>query len=452
MKNKFPGFYPPKPEVCAANFKECIFTFDTNVLLNLYRYTPDSRDNLLKVLEAVKDRVWLPNQVAYEYHDNRIGVIIGQRDMYEELKDAVDSAINELDKQRRSRSHHVTTIIEPIRRAMEEVKADLDKKKADHPDLFKNDPILDALTVLFDGKVGDAYDPDIQKKRVLEAKQRFEAKIPPGFLDNSGRKKKEGDKKYGDAIIWFQLLEYAKKEDKPLILIIDEAGDDWWSKDGGRTIGPRPELLQEMHKEANGKWFFMYSTERFLEYSKDLLELEVKPGVIKEAKEIKKEDEKRAATERAFWASEAMRAELERQQQMSKAMRAQMERPFLASEAMRTMERPFLASEAMRAMERPFLASEAMRATERAFLASEAMRTQIERQQQISEAMRAQIERQQRMSEAMRAMERPFFGSEVMRAEIERQQQISEAMRAEERQQNLMEHEAEVKKEKPPEP
>jgi PIN like domain len=48
MRSKFPGFYRPKPEICAQKFKECVFSFDTNVLLNLYRYTPESRDNLIK--------------------------------------------------------------------------------------------------------------------------------------------------------------------------------------------------------------------------------------------------------------------------------------------------------------------------------------------------------------------------------------------------------------------
>jgi hypothetical protein len=96
MRSKFPGYYRPKPEDCALRFKEAIFAFDTNGLLNLYRYTPESRDNLLKVLNAIKYRVWMPHQVAYEYHDNRVGVIITQREMYSALKDGVDEAIKAL--------------------------------------------------------------------------------------------------------------------------------------------------------------------------------------------------------------------------------------------------------------------------------------------------------------------------------------------------------------------
>ena len=297
MKRMFPGFYRPTLKEFTEKFKECVFSFDTSSLLNLYRYTPESRDNLLKILGAVKDRMWLPHQVGYEYHDNRIEVIIGQQGIYEELKKGVDKAINSLDQHRRSASFQATSLIEPIRKALDEVKADLDKKKVDHPDLLNRDPILDALTELFDGKVGNPYDPEELKKKLTVAKQRFEAKLPPGYLDSTGRKKKEGDKKYGDVVLWFQLLDFATTTDKPMILVTGEAGEDWWQKADGRTVGPRPELLQEMHKEATGKWFYLYSTEKFLEYSKDLLQLEVKPEVIKETQDIKTEDEERARSE-----------------------------------------------------------------------------------------------------------------------------------------------------------
>jgi DNA-binding transcriptional ArsR family regulator len=93
-----------------------------------------------------------------------------------------------------------------------------------------------------------------------------------------------------DVLVWFQLLDFAKTQDKPIIFITDEMGEDWCLKDDRKTLGPRPELLQEMHKEA-GRWFYMYATERFLQYSKDLLELEIKPNVIKEAQKIKAENE-----------------------------------------------------------------------------------------------------------------------------------------------------------------
>jgi hypothetical protein len=53
--------------------------------------------------------------------------------------------------------------------------------------------------------------PDLILKVIYkEAEQRFKESIPPGYKDN---KKPEPDK-YGDIVLWFQLIDYAKSEKK----------------------------------------------------------------------------------------------------------------------------------------------------------------------------------------------------------------------------------------------
>jgi hypothetical protein len=250
MRKAFPGYYRPTAEECAAKFKECVFSFDANALLNLYRFTSASRDNLVSILAGVKDRVWLSHQAALEYHRNRVTVITDWK-IYDELNESLEKQIKALNNQSKTASFLVHSIIEPIRKAHEVAKAALEMKKAEHPDFLKTDPILDSLTRLFDGKVGKPYDGDEEKKKLSEAKRRFDDQIPPGYLNG----KKDSNKKYGDIILWFQLLDFAKSDSRPLVFITDDAKDDWWLRTGGRTLGPRPELLQEMHCEANGKWF-----------------------------------------------------------------------------------------------------------------------------------------------------------------------------------------------------
>src|SRR4051794_14371049 len=108
MKSKFPGYYRPTDAELAKMFKDCVFSFDANVLLNLYRFKPESRDSLVEVLRKLKERIWLTHQAAFEYHDNRVGVIMGQRNMYEKLKSSLDDAIKKLEHERRSPSFHAT--------------------------------------------------------------------------------------------------------------------------------------------------------------------------------------------------------------------------------------------------------------------------------------------------------------------------------------------------------
>lgn len=45
MRNKFFGYYKPTKEELAAMWNECIFVFDTSTLLNIYRYTPETRED-----------------------------------------------------------------------------------------------------------------------------------------------------------------------------------------------------------------------------------------------------------------------------------------------------------------------------------------------------------------------------------------------------------------------
>ena len=45
-------------------WESATFVFDTNVLLNLYRYTSKTRDSLFQAIAELKDRIWMPHHVA----------------------------------------------------------------------------------------------------------------------------------------------------------------------------------------------------------------------------------------------------------------------------------------------------------------------------------------------------------------------------------------------------
>lgn len=64
-------------------WRECTFVLDANILLNLYRYRPEERDQFLAILSKLKERIWLPHQAAREYQRNRLKVIQDQHAAYE---------------------------------------------------------------------------------------------------------------------------------------------------------------------------------------------------------------------------------------------------------------------------------------------------------------------------------------------------------------------------------
>lgn len=125
------------------------------------------------------------------------------------------------------------------------------------------------------------------KELYKEGEKRYELKIPPGYED----KTKEGTRKYGDLILWFQTVDKSKTDKKPIIFVTDEnKGDWWWLDPKGQIIGPRAELIEEMLSKTNNK-FYMYRVDPFMEYAKKYLSEEIKQEAIDEVKGIRKHDE-----------------------------------------------------------------------------------------------------------------------------------------------------------------
>lgn len=289
MRNLFPGYYQPTVQEFNSLWEEGIFSFDTNVLLHIYRYTPKTRDRFFDIFDKLKERVWIPHQVAFEYQKERFSVISRQSRAYDEIQKTLDKSLQnlkgELGEYKRHSLIEIEQIIEIFERAIKKVKKNLSKAKQKHPNLINFDELRDKITEMLNNKVGEPYSKDKLKVIYKEAEQRFKESIPPGYKDN---KKPEPDK-YGDIVLWFQLIDYAKSEKKPLIFITDDMKEDWWLEHEGKIISPRPELIQEMSFEA-GVQFYMYSTDRFMNYAESFLKLTDQQEAIEEAREIRIQD------------------------------------------------------------------------------------------------------------------------------------------------------------------
>src|SRR5687768_8031296 len=103
MRDLFRGYYRPKDKEFKKLWEECIFTLDANVLLHVYRFTPDTRQRFLSVLRRLRDRIWLPHQAAHEFHKNRLEVITHQDEVYKELTKLLDKHLSEITSYLRQR-------------------------------------------------------------------------------------------------------------------------------------------------------------------------------------------------------------------------------------------------------------------------------------------------------------------------------------------------------------
>ena len=93
MRDTFPGRYRPTQDDFERLWREGVFVFDTNLLLNLYRcYNSPYRTELLSVLRSVKDRLWMPHQVAHEFLKDRLEVIDNVRATYSGVREQLSEA------------------------------------------------------------------------------------------------------------------------------------------------------------------------------------------------------------------------------------------------------------------------------------------------------------------------------------------------------------------------
>ena len=187
---------------------------------------------------------------------------------------------------------------------MKEVKkgffAELEQLEEQSISLSSEDQILDRLDILFSNQVGEPFANQEEIDKLFKlGEERFKKLFPPGFKDADKDDKKPDDftfgglaykRKFGDFIIWQQMIEHAKSNNlKDIIFITDDGKADWWWKiesNGKKTIGARPELIDEICREANVERFSVYSTEKFLQYANELLNAEIAEAAIEEVREI----------------------------------------------------------------------------------------------------------------------------------------------------------------------
>lgn len=266
MRKEFPEYFTPTEQEFNTLWNESYFVFDTNVLLNVYRFSAPTRESFLTVLSSVKDRIWAPHRVAEEFLRNRAEVIIKQNSIYDEISDKTSKHIEKAKTDAKECIRHPlldkTEIDNILDLAQTKLTELIESKKSQHPNLLESDPYVTQLVSLFENRIGPAYaatDGDDKKKAALD---RITKRIPPGYMDSS----KEEDKQIGDVLVWLQILDFAADKKKPVILVTDDRKEDWWYQVNGKTLGPRPELVKEF-RSISGKSFYMYNSERFLEYS-----------------------------------------------------------------------------------------------------------------------------------------------------------------------------------------
>ena len=285
----FPWFYKKTEQELKELFDKAVFVFDTNVLLNLYRYSNSTKNDFLKVINGLSERCFMPNRVALEFFNGRLGVIHSQLELYEKAVGKIRELKRDIDH---SKQHPFVgeDLHKRSNDLFEELIEELKAGKAKHASRINVDDILDDVSDVFDGKVGPSKSEDELKKIATEAESRFKNKIPPGYEDAVKAKDctalHDKLRAYGDYIIWDEIIKHAKSADVDIIFVTDDVKEDWWYKNNKDLIGPRTELLEEFLIRT-GKKFHMYTSDQFFGFATDYLKLNVSEESIHEVEELK---------------------------------------------------------------------------------------------------------------------------------------------------------------------
>lgn len=282
IKDRFFQFYPLDKNQIENLWKDSILIFDTNVLFNLYRYSPETSSEFLKTISKLKDRIWLPYQVAFEFHKRRFLIIEEQINVYKEFLKKIENIYSDLENKNRN-----PFLSENVSKELTEVKSKIDKELAlkikEYENRFGKDNILEKIIEIFSNNCGEEIPVEKLNSIYKDGDSRYKDDVPPGF----GDKKKPVPDRYGDLIIWYQILEKAAASKKPIIFITDDGKDDWWLIHSGKTISPRPELLKEF-KNKTGQSCHFYKPFQFLTYSNTFLGSQIKNEIIQEVKDLEK--------------------------------------------------------------------------------------------------------------------------------------------------------------------
>lgn len=294
MRNQFREWYLPTEEELDDLWLRGTVVLDANVLLGLYQYPPATLAEFFKALTGVKERLWLPYHAGLEYHTNRDKSLPQQRGILNGLVTRIEELSSSLDRLGIP-EHHPTLDLQGMGAGRKEVKETLERllqrvrdalnntPEFDADAILRGEPIRNALTELFLGRVGDKLESSELQEIYKEGEERYARSQPPGFKDIN----KQIPERYGDLVIWKEILKHQKGVEEPrgTLFVTNDRKEDWWLRKNDRLLGPRPELVREYMTEVGGD-FFMYTPADFLNNVQVRLSVTISAEAIADVRRI----------------------------------------------------------------------------------------------------------------------------------------------------------------------
>lgn len=250
-------------KICALiQDEECHLFIDTNIIYEIYKIDKNARNELIDWFLQIQTRLKIPNWVVHEYNKHTYNHDLFDSKVQDSRAKMAEDGLNNFSKYI---GQYVSSA--KIRGTAYTEKADLIKDFEKHAAVIKK--ILKSFKKLDQNEKSDTnkviynliskckMDSDlvgIMLKATQDGPIRLDSDMPPGYKD-----KGKEENKYGDLVVWYEILDYCKTTDvKKAIFITQENKNDLtYSINGTKTKLVKPSMLHEFFRATGDNQFYI---------------------------------------------------------------------------------------------------------------------------------------------------------------------------------------------------
>lgn len=274
-------FYQPMKISDILSSNNYVVVFDTNVLLDAYRWRSNTLDEIENVLKDLNEngKLKFSLHVLKEFVKNR--------------NNQINQIITQINGQKRSfdntsnikQLHKIAPIIatSDVFESAEKLRKDIIEKQKEFieklkeieskiRELFYKDEFFDLIANLSQKNYIQDYSQEYMSELKAKFQERAKDSIPPGYKDFN-----KGSNASGDYIIWEDLMTLNTN----VIFVTNDTKEDWVIKDvSNNIVVPHESLYREFHSKT-GCHFGIMNTAEFIVLYNPQIESEIKSDLIK---------------------------------------------------------------------------------------------------------------------------------------------------------------------------
>ena len=191
--------------------------------------------------EIVAERLWLPYDTAWLYHERLASVI----DEQVKNVDSAASALNRLKDSFSDNGQHPyisDTLKVGFDNMMKQLKEALDKDRNFLLGHLNNSILRKRINELFQGRIGEPYEQNQLEQLYQESEERHKQGRHPSIDLSSSKNIRI---KHHRLIVWKQIERYAKEEKKDIVLVLNRITPNWFFIYNDVMVRPHQNLINE---------------------------------------------------------------------------------------------------------------------------------------------------------------------------------------------------------------